>query len=716
MDFLEKLNPGQKKAVLSTDGPLLVVAGAGSGKTRVLTYRIAQLLSLGVSPNRILAVTFTNKAAGEMRERVENLVGGDAPSWISTFHSTCVRILRAHGDKIGLPDNFVIYDSSDQLTTMRKATSELNYDPKKFDPKASLGQVSRAKNELIDPFEFSQQQGQDPTGKVIANLYTRYQKLLRENGALDFDDLLFEAVRLLRENQEVRTYYQERFQYILIDEYQDTNHAQYELAKILAAGHHNICAVGDADQSIYGWRGADIRNILRFQEDYPEAQVVLLEQNYRSTKTILEAANQVISNNIMRQKKQLWTANNQGDPIYLYQATDERDEALFIAKQVQKLSRSYSDFAVLYRTNAQSRALEEAFRWRNIPFRIVGSLGFYDRKEIKDVLAYLRVIYNPQDSVGLERIINVPRRGIGETTWQKLATYAGENGISPWQTICLLAESLPPLELTSQFSSRIQKTLLEFQAFLGSLIQAAGELAVDDLLNLVLEESGYLVDLAKGNRQEAETRLQNVQELFTVIKHFKEESADWSLGAFLESVALVSDLDDLSPDDDAVTLMTLHSAKGLEFPVVFLAGLDDGLFPLSRALWEEDQLEEERRLCYVGITRARERLYLTYAKQRTIFGRTTLGQPSRFISEIPEELLEGWQPQEKSPSVKEPKVWRGDSCDGFSVGERVVHGKFGQGTVVSVQGAGEDQELTVAFPSGGVKKLLVAYAPIQKVQ
>ncbi len=714
MDFLEQLNPGQKEAVLSTDGPLLVLAGAGSGKTRVLTYRIAQLLSMGVSPGSIFAVTFTNKAAGEMRQRVEDLVMGAAPNWISTFHSACVRMLRSHGERIALPDNFVIYDASDQLTTMRKALSELNYDPKKFDPRAMLGKVSRAKNELVGPNEFAQQNSTDLEDKVLAEVYLRYQQLLRKNQALDFDDLLFEAVRLLVEDAAVRAHYQKRFEYILIDEYQDTNHAQYELAKILAASHHNICVVGDADQSIYGWRGADIRNILRFQEDYPEAQVVLLEQNYRSTKTILEAANEVIANNIMRQKKELWTANEKGDPIFLYEAQDERDEALYIANQVPTLSRSYSDVAVLYRTNAQSRALEEAFRWRNIPFRIVGSVGFYDRKEIKDVLAYLRMIYNPQDSVALERIINVPRRGIGATTWQRLVDYAEKEEITVWQTICLLAENPPP-SLAAAIG-RTQKPLLEFGALMGSFLEAAGQMAVDDLLELVLEGTGYLEELARGNPQDAETRLQNVQELFTVIKHFKEESADWSLGAFLESVALVTDLDRLDADDDAVTLMTLHSAKGLEFPVVFLAGMEDGLFPMSRALWEEDQLEEERRLCYVGITRARERLYLTHTQSRTLFGRTTISKPSRFISELPEELLETNQPKVKSASVREPKAWRKAESDGFVVGQRIVHGKFGQGTVVSVQGDGADQQLTVAFPQGGVKKLIVAYAPIQSVQ
>jgi DNA helicase-2/ATP-dependent DNA helicase PcrA len=714
MDFLEKLNPSQKEAVLATDGPLLVVAGAGSGKTRVLTYRIAHLISTGVSPSRILAVTFTNKAAGEMRERVEDLVGRSAPSWISTFHSACVRILRSHGGAIGLPDNFSIYDASDQLTTVRRVMRELNYDTKKFEPKAMLGRVSRSKNELVGPAEFNIQNDSDPIGKATAKIYSRYQKVLRENSALDFDDLLFEAVRLLQENAEVRTYYQERFQYLLIDEYQDTNRAQYELAKLLAAKHRNICVVGDADQSIYGWRGADIRNILRFQEDYPQARVVLLEQNYRSTKTILEAANQVISNNIMRQKKELWTANGQGDPIYLYEAQDERDEALYIAREIQKLSRSYSDYAVLYRTNAQSRVLEEAFRWRNIPFRIVGSLGFYDRMEVKDVLAYLRVLYNPQDSVSLERIINVPRRGIGKTTWQKLTDYAQKYEISPWQAICRLPGDGPPEELTGQIG-RTKKPLLEFQALLSSLITAAGELPVDKLLHLVLDETGYLEQLAKGNRLEAETRIQNVQELFTVIKHFQEESADWSLGAFLESVALITDLDQLDEEDDAVTLMTLHSAKGLEFPVVFLAGLDDGLFPLSRAIWEEDQLEEERRLCYVGITRAMERLYITHTKLRTLFGHTERREPSRFIFEIPGELLENWEEEQRS-SVAEPKAWRGEKSDSFSVGQRIVHGKFGQGTVVSVEGDGDTQELTVAFPQGGLRKLLVAYAPIQKVQ
>lgn len=713
MDLLAGLNPAQREAVLTLEGPLLVVAGAGSGKTRVLTYRIAQLVASGVRPSRILAVTFTNKAAAEMRQRVGDLVKGAEGSWISTFHSTCVRILRSHGERIGLPNNYVIYDSSDQLTTMRRALRELNLDPKKFVPQRVLGKISRAKNELVEPGDYIGENSGDLLARTEAQIYATYQKILRQNGALDFDDLLVEAVRLLREDPEVLSAYQERFQYLLIDEYQDTNHAQYELAKLLAASHHNICAVGDADQSIYSWRGADIRNILRFQEDYPEAKVVLLEQNYRSTKTILEAANAVITNNLLRQKKKLWTANPQGEPIQLYEAQDERDEALFIASQIQKLGRPYRDFVVLYRTNAQSRALEEALSWRNIPFRLLGSMSFYDRKEIKDVLAYLRVIYNPHDSISLGRIINVPRRGIGETTWQRLVDYAERHEISPWQALCLLAEELPPQELIDVLKAR-RSLLLEFQKLLASFMEAAGELSVDELLNLVLEDTGYLEELAQGNPLEAETRIQNVQELFTVIKHFKEESADWSLGAFLESVALVSDVDELDPDADAVTLMTLHSAKGLEYPVVFLAGMDDGLFPLSRALWEEDQLEEERRLCYVGITRAQEILYLTYAKSRTIFGRTTFGEPSRFISEIPPELLVQLG-MERKPSVAQPKAFRTGS-EGYSVGERVIHGKFGQGTIVSVQGEGEDQVLTVAFPGSGLKKLIVAYAPIKRVQ
>ncbi len=712
MDFLAQLNPSQKEAVLTLQGPLLVVAGAGSGKTRVLTYRIAQLLLSGVRASRILAVTFTNKAAGEMRQRAADLTPEAAGCQICTFHSACVRMLRRDGDRNGLPHNFVIYDSSDQLTVMRRALRELNYDPKKFEPRRILSKISRAKNELKDPDAFSPENS-DPAGKIETQLYARYQKLLRDNAALDFDDLLLEAVRLLKEVPEVRAQYQERFQYLLIDEYQDTNHAQYELTKLLAGERHNICAVGDADQSIYGWRGADIRNILRFQEDFPEAKTILLEENYRSTKTILEAANHVIANNLLRQKKELWTANEQGEPIEVYAARDERDEALYIAGQIEKLARPYSHYAILYRTNAQSRALEEALRWRDLPYRLVGSVSFYDRKEIKDVLAYLRAIYNPQDSVSLERIVNVPRRGIGEATWQHLTSYAAQQELSPWQAMCLLAGN-PPSALTEALKSRGAKLLGEFQALLASLMEAAGELSVDKLLNLVLEETGYLTELAAGNPIEAEGRLQNVQELFTVIKHFQEESADWSLGEFLESVALVSDLDKLDPDSDAVTLMTLHSAKGLEYPVVFLAGLDEGIFPLSRSLWEEDQLEEERRLCYVGITRARERLFLTYAKSRTLFGQTAPSQPSRFLAEIPPELL-ATDPEEKLISVAKAKAWRGGGRN-FATGEKIVHGKFGKGTVISVQGDGEEQELTVAFSQLGIKKLLVAYAPIMKVQ
>lgn len=717
MDYLAELNPKQKEAVLTIEGPLLVVAGAGSGKTRVLTHRIAHLLKEGVAPDEILAVTFTNKAAGEMRERVESLVRGEAPTWISTFHSACVRILRIHGARGGLPDNFVIYDAQDQLAAMQKVIKELNYDPKKFAPRVLLSKVSKLKNELVSPEDFQAQGTGDPEEEALAKIYPRYQQFLRQNRALDFDDLLFETVRILKADPELAGFYQRRFQYLLIDEYQDTNYAQYELAKILAKGHRNICAVGDADQSIYGWRGADIRNILRFQEDYPEAQVIKLEQNYRSTKTILAAANEVIANNLLRQKKELWTSNSEGDPIFVYEGDNERGEARFIAEQILAAQRSFGDLAVLYRTNAQSRALEQELSWRNIPYRLVGSVGFYDRKEIKDVLAYLRLLYNPQDSVAMERIINVPKRGIGATSWQRLMDFAGNHNLSPWQGLCVLAED-PQRAVTAGITPRIQKPLFAFHALIASLLETAGELAIDDLLRLVLEETEYLEELQREESETAQMRIQNVEELFTVAKQFKEESADWSLGAFLEDVALVTDLDSLSPEEEAVTLMTLHSAKGLEYPVVFLAGMEEGLFPLSRSLWDDGQLEEERRLCYVGITRARERLYLTYTKQRTLYGQTNRATPSRFLEELPKELLAspGEECRQESYKKNFPSSVSTPKGQGeYKVGERILHSSFGQGTVVSVAGQGEKSELTVAFPQGGIKKLLVAYAPIQKL-
>lgn len=765
------LNPQQREAVLTTEGPVLILAGAGSGKTKVLTQRIAYLIQeKRVAPWSILAITFTNKAAREMQNRVAAIIGREAEdTWISTFHSLCVRILRKDIDRLGINRSFSILDSGDQLSVIKQCLKELNIDPKQYEPRGLLAAISGAKNELTDPIRYSNLAG-DAYSMVVAKVYELYQKKLKNNQSLDFDDLIMTTVRLFKEVPEVLEYYQKKFRYIHVDEYQDTNRAQYMLISMLADKFRNVCCVGDADQSIYKWRGADISIILNFEKDYPEAKLIKLEQNYRSTKTILQAANQVIANNVMRKEKKLWTENEAGEKITCFQGDSEHDEAYFIVDTIRKqmpIYKRYDKFAVLYRTNAQSRVVEEVFIKSNIPYTIVGGTKFYDRKEIKDILAYLRVISNPDDDISLTRIINVPKRNIGDTTVEKLQAYANAHGQSLYEAIQEAGYMGLPARTTN--------AILSFNDLITNLMQMTDYLSVTELVEEVLKRTGYREMLKEEKTLESAARLENIEELLSVTQEFERKNEDKSLLAFLTDLALVADIDTLSDDgqteeevsaEGQVVLMTLHSAKGLEFPVVFLAGMEEGVFPHSRSLFDDAEMEEERRLAYVGITRAEERLYLTSARMRTLFGRTNVNAPSRFFKEIPAELLEGSPVQESGgmqggsfgqrgygqrdgfgrygagqadagtksafgqrigttgtsafsrPAMAAPTKLQGHgggSGIDWKVGDKVKHGKWGTGTVVKVKGSGDDTELDIAFPSPtGIKKLLAKFAPIER--
>lgn len=744
--LLNGMNPEQKKAVKATDGPLLIMAGAGSGKTRVLTHRIAYLIvEKRVNPYNILAITFTNKAAKEMKERIGNLMGGVADEvWISTFHSMCVRILRRDIDRIGFSRNFTILDTGDQQSVIKAILKEKNLDPKKYDPRALLGTISSAKNELIDTETYEKNAG-GYFEQVASDVYKEYQNRLRKNSSLDFDDLIMMTIQLFQRVPEVLEYYQRKFQYIHVDEYQDTNRAQYMLVKLLAARFKNLCVVGDSDQSIYRWRGADIANILSFEKDYPNAQVILLEQNYRSTQRILLAANEVIKNNLNRKPKNLWTQNAEGNKISYFRADSEQGESQFVAGKIKELvdSGKYkrSDIAILYRTNAQSRVIEEVLLKSNIDYSIVGGIKFYERKEIKDIISYLKLVANPDDEISFVRVINVPKRGIGSSSLDKLANFAQMHDIS-------LFAALDSVELIG-LSPKVTKAAREFRDLIKGYTQMQEFLSVTELVEDILDKSGYREMLIAEKSLEAQSRLENLDELLSVTKNFEEENEDKSLIAFLTDLALVADIDSLDEEGqkktDTVVLMTLHSAKGLEFPVVFLLGLEEGVFPHSRSLFEEAEMEEERRLAYVGITRAEEQLFITNAQMRTLFGRTNMNPPSRFIKEIPDDLIEGMEPVRKSPSfrgsgssssiggstsfqsfTKQPQrkiVMRptvnheasgGDELS-WRVGDKALHGKWGTGTVVSVKGDGDGLELDIAFPKPvGIKRLLAKFAPIKK--
>ena len=730
--IFDTLNDRQCEAVKHTDGPLLITAGAGSGKTKVLTCRIAHLLELGVAPYRILAITFTNKAAKEMKERVTNLVGAQADSiWLSTFHSFCAKLLRFEVDGFhGYTRNFTIYDSSDQLVLVKDCLKKLNLDDKQFMPRSVLGTISSAKNVLMDAKAFAAK-ASDFYEQKVADVYALYQEKLRENNAVDFDDLLFLAVRLLQEKEDVREKYQSRFQYILVDEYQDTNHAQYALTKILAARWRNICVVGDADQSIYAWRGADIRNIIDFTRDYPDAASIKLEQNYRSTKTILHAANAVIDNNESRPKKTLWTENPAGNKIIHYQAQTEHDEADYIAGVIynrHEISHEpYGDMAILFRTNAQSRVLEEKLMRYAIPYTMVGGTKFYDRKEIKDVLAYLRLLYNPEDSLSLTRIINVPKRNIGATTMEHVAAYAEEQGISLFEAL----SSTDEIPVTK----RARTSLENFAAMIFDLLNDIEGKDVLSLIETVIKQTGYgdMLDKEAEHDPQGESRKENVGEFLSVAKDYMDSNPDGNLQDFLENVALVSDVDDFESSDSKVTLMTLHAAKGLEFPVVFLTGLDEGLFPHSRTLLDPAQVEEERRLAYVGITRAERQLYVTNAITRTMYGRISAYMPSRFLAEIPPQLMEDYHRKSAMPQSRTTAVpgkqrvsiltkpvasslpKKHAVTDTFAKGDKVRHKIWGIGTVLDVIGEGTNMQMKIQFPTKGVRQVVVKYAPLEKI-
>ena len=757
--LLNGMNDRQAEAVQTTEGPLLIMAGAGSGKTRVLTHRIAHLIDEKmVNPWNILAITFTNKAAREMKERAAALNPATQDCLIATFHSMCVRILRREADHIGYNRNFTIVDPGEQRTLMKRILKNLNLDPKKWNERAILGTISNAKNDLIDEVAYANLAG-DMYTEIVAKCYTAYQKELRQSEAMDFDDLIMLTLRLFDQNPDVLTYYQQRYQYIHVDEYQDTNHAQYQLVKLLASRFKNICVVGDADQSIYGWRGADMQNILDFEKDYPEAKVVLLEENYRSTKTILRAANEVIRNNRNRRPKNLWTQNEDGEEIVYYRANDEQDEALFVARTIDQLSRegySHKDFAVLYRTNAQSRTVEEALLKANIPYTMVGGTKFYSRKEIRDVISYLNLIANPSDNISYERVVNEPKRGVGPGTVDKIRNFAASQEIS-------LLDASANIML-SPVKGKAAQAVYEFANLILDLRDRLDDYSVTELVELVLKKTGYSAALAAQATLESQARIENIEEFLSVTKNFDEnpdnpadETGLDKLSRFLNDLALIADTDDGDQESSEVTLMTLHAAKGLEFPVVFLVGMEENVFPLSRASEDEDELEEERRLAYVGITRAEKILYLTNANSRLLYGRTNYNQPTRFLREISSDLLDYQglarpanssfkvsytnsdtskfgQGMSLAQALQERKRQAAPSSIStnslpfgknsqsqpskpevaWAIGDIAHHKKWGDGTVLAVSGSGNSQELKINFPEVGLKKVLASIAPIEK--
>jgi DNA helicase-2/ATP-dependent DNA helicase PcrA len=714
------LSAVQRDAVQHTDGPVLIFAGAGSGKTRVLTHRIAYLLGeKKIFPDRILAVTFTNKAASEMKSRLERLVGEQARDlWVGTFHSICVRMLRRDGAKIGIARNFAIMDDADQRSIVRDVLHDLDFDERQITPGAALDEISKAKNQLLTPAEY-ESRATSFMAERIAKVYHEYDRRLRESNGLDFDDLIGQTIRLLETDGDVRTRYQNKFRYILVDEYQDVNFAQYRLCAILAAEHGNLTVVGDDDQSIYSWRGSDYKNILRFEEDFPGAKIFKLEENYRSTQTILNVANELVANNTTRSEKKLFTNRAEGETVTVYGAETERAEARYAIEKIKEHVRegaAYRDFIVLYRTNAQSRVFEEGFLSEGIPYRVVGGTGFYARTEIKDMMAYLRYIVNPSDAVAFRRIVNVPRRSIGQQTIASLVDAAAAAGVSVGQAIF-------DKELLRRAVPKKQKELERFADLIEHLSSRAGSLSVSDLLVAVMEESGYVRELQAEDTTESRTRMENLQELIGVAREFEAQAAEngGSLDDFLANIALVSDLDTLDPDASFVTLMTMHSAKGLEFPIVFLTGFEDGVFPGNRALTDMNELEEERRLAYVGVTRAMDRLYLSYAMRRTLYGNTFAHPKSRFLDEMPSVETVGAvlsMPRPSGGRWREVSIHEtaGNGVNlGLEVGDRVRHPKWGEGLVKAVTGAGGDGLLTINFPNVGEKMVMLKYAPLEKV-
>lgn len=740
MSIYDSLNDRQREAVFYTEGPLLILAGAGSGKTRVLTHRIACLIAeRGVSPWNILAITFTNKAAGEMRERVDRLVGMGAESvWVSTFHSVCVRILRRYIDRLGYDTRFTIYDTDDQKTLMKDVCKKLRIDTKTYKERSFLSVISSAKNEMVTPEAFERSAAGDFSKKKYAEVYWEYERQMKANNALDFDDLLLKTVQLFRAQPEVLAYYQERFRYIMVDEYQDTNHVQFCLVSLLAGKYRNLCVVGDDDQSIYRFRGADIKNILNFEKEFPDAKVIKLEQNYRSTGNILDAANAVIKNNQGRKEKRLWTEKGQGERIHLRQFDTAYDEADFVADDVKERvgeGGSYNDFAVLYRTNAQSRIFEEKFVAANIPYKIVGGVQFYARREIKDLLAYLKTIDNGQDDLAVRRIINVPKRGIGLTTINRVQDSAIQRGIGFYEAL-KGPDLIPGI---GKAAARLESFVALIEYFKGR----AAQVSISALMNEIIEMTAYIETLEAENKEEAQDRIENIDELLSKIVSYEESCSEAgetpTLSGFLEEVALVADIDSLEQEQDCVVLMTLHSAKGLEFPHVYLVGLEDGLFPGYLAVDNPEDLEEERRLCYVGITRAQKELTISCARIRMLRGETHFHMMSRFLKEIPEELTEhGYdrfgknqqkQPPRSSEAQKKPgfsqppyfmgtakqfAVTKGEPLS-YKVGDRVQHVKFGEGTVLEIIEGGRDYEVKVDFDSAGVKKMFATFAKLKKL-
>jgi DNA helicase-2/ATP-dependent DNA helicase PcrA len=708
---LADLNPVQREAVLHTEGPVLIVAGAGSGKTRILTHRIAHLIrEQKVRPQAVLAITFTNKAAQEMADRVEALLGSRIAKgmWILTFHSACARILRREHERVGLPSHFSIYDEGDSERVVKMSLEALGVDPKRFHPKAVAAAIGRAKDNLLSVAEVAQASG-NWYERTIADAYAEYERRLAAAGAVDFDDLILRTVRLFRERPEVLEHYQERFRYILIDEYQDTNRAQYHLVNQLAAKHRNVCVVGDADQGIYSWRGATIQNLLDFEHDYPDATEFILDQNYRSTRTILEVANALIEHNLQRKPKNLWTDSEHGSPVVRYRAEDEHQEAWFIAGEVERLvsdegEYAYGDVAVFYRTNAQSRVIEDVLMKTGIPYRVVGGVRFYERKEIKDVLAYLRALVNPQDSVSIRRIINAPKRGIGDQTVAALEGFARQEEIT-------LLEACRRAEEVGVLSPRARGAVAGFVDVMDRLRAQLEEGGTPPkMIEAAFDTSGYYAELDAERTVEAESRKENLRELVGVGAEFSARFQDQGLPEFLEQVALVTEQDEYDEAASTITLMTLHNAKGLEFDVVFIAGMEDGVFPHIRSMTDADELEEERRLAYVGITRARRRLYLTHAWSRSLFGQSSYNPPSRFLGEIPSDLMEDLEPQDDDAQVSAP-----DTPPEVAAGDTVQHDRFGEGVVIAVSGRGHDAEAIVRFEDEGEKRLLLAYAVLRKV-
>ena len=743
MSIYDTLNPPQREAVAQTEGPVLILAGAGSGKTRVLTHRIAYLMDeKGVNPWNILAITFTNKAAQEMRERVDKLVGfGSESIWVSTFHSACVRILRRHIDNLGYDTNFTIYDTDDQKSLMKDVCRKMNIDTKIYKERSLLAQISHAKDELLTPDDMEMKAAGDYNMKKVASVYREYQAALRKNNALDFDDLIVKTVELFEKCGAVLEYYQERFKYIMVDEYQDTNTAQFKFISLLASKYENLCVVGDDDQSIYKFRGANIGNILGFEHVFPDARVIRLEQNYRSTRNILNAANQVIANNTERKAKTLWTENEEGSKVHFRQFLNAYEEAEYVAGEIGKLKRNglgnYRDCAILYRTNAQSRIFEEKFIAANIPYKLVGGVNFYARKEIKDLLCYLKTINNARDDLAVQRIINVPKRGIGATTLGRVQDYADNMGISLYEAL-RVAEEVPSI-------GRSLSKIDGFVTFIQMLKSKADVMTVEEILQEVIDSTGYVAELEAEDTEESRARIENIDELISKTVAYQEameeQNQSATLSGFLEEVALVADIDTVDPDQDYVLLMTLHSAKGLEFPKVFMVGMEDGIFPshMTISYGDDGELEEERRLCYVGITRAMKDLTLTCAQQRMIRGETQYNRVSRFVREIPRELVDlGHTIQEKKPKVEELiptpakyskmkeilqgrnykprefKVTKANSLD-YEVGDTVRHIKFGVGIVKEIVEGGRDYEVTVEFDKVGVKKMFASFAKLKKI-